>query len=213
MIRSFLHLLILVPALCAAQSDAPVERPALKPGDRWAYNRMDYWTNRVTTVRNIEVTSANDKVIQVVATEPGRPEMDETYTAEWNSVATSLANSTPHSGHLRFPLKIGESHPWKFETIFGPQRNWRSEHERVTRVVGWEEITVPAGKFRALKVVQEGDFRRLDVSVAGKTRTTTWYAPEVKRWVKFLYEDEILTGFQRGPFNKFGEELVSFKVQ
>ena len=55
--------------------------------------------------------------------------------------------------------------------------------------------------------------RRLDVSVAGKTRTTTWYSPEVKRWVKFMYEDEILTGFQRGPFNKFGEELVSYKVQ
>lgn len=213
MIRAAAFLLVLVPMLCAAQAEAPVERPPLKPGDRWVYNRMDYWTNRVSAVRTIEVASAGERVVQVVATEPGKPEMDETYTAEWNSVATTVANSTPHAGNLKFPLRVGDSYPSAYESTFGPQRNWRAQHERIGRVVGWEEITVPAGRFRALKIVVEGDFRRLDVSVAGKTRTTVWYAPEVKRWVKFLYEDDILTGFQRGPFNKFGEELVSFKVQ
>jgi len=198
---------------CASQTEAPVARPAVKPGDRWVYNRMDYWANRVVTVRTIEITMANDKVIQLVATEPGKPEMDETFSADWNSIATTVNNSVPDSGHLKFPLRVGATYPVEYESVFGPQRNWRSKHERKARVVGWEEITVPAGKFRALKVEVEGSFQRLDTSLAGTAKTTIWYVPEVKRWAKLIFEDNILMGPQRGPFNKFGEELVQFKLQ
>ena len=59
----------------------------------------------------------------------------------------------------------------------------------------------------------DGSFQRLDTSIAGSARNVIWYAPEVKRWVKQTYEDVILTGPRRGPNNKFGEELVSFKLQ
>jgi hypothetical protein len=213
MLRLLFVLLVLAPALCAAQNDAPVPRPEVKAGDRWTYNIMDYWANRVTATREWVVSLANDKIIQTVVAESGKPETDESFTPHWNGVATTLATFYPESGLLRFPLQVGGKHAVEFEMVFGPQRNWRSKHERTVEVVGWEEITVPAGKFRALKIVAGGSFQRLDTTMAGSVTWTYWYAPEVKRWVKIMIEDNILTGFPRGPFNKFGAELVSYKVQ
>jgi hypothetical protein len=201
------------PVAALAQTDAPVPRPEVKAGDRWTYNSMDYWGNRVTATRESVVSIANDKIIQTVVTEAGKPETDESFTPEWNGVSTTLATFYPESGALRFPLRVGGKHNVTFEMAFGPQRNWRARHDRTVEVVGWEEVTVPAGKFRALKIVAGGSFQRLDTSIAGSVTWTYWYAPEVKRWVKIMIEDNIMTGFQRGPFNKFGAELVNYKVQ
>ncbi|HVJ13211.1 MAG TPA: hypothetical protein VNC62_16680, partial [Burkholderiales bacterium] len=71
-------------------------------------------------------------------------------------------------------------------------------------VVGWEEIEVPAGKFRALKVHAEGTYQRLDRPNAGWARNTFWYVPTVKRWVKSLYQD---------PSLEIVEELYFYRVQ
>ena len=206
-------LLVAFPAVCIAQADAPIARPEVKAGDRWVYHRMDYWTNRSTATREMQVTVANDKIIQIVATEAGKPEIDESYTSDWNAVATSTNVFYPDNGLLKFPLRVGATYPVAYESVFGKARDFRVKHERTARVVGWEEVTVPAGKFRALKVELDGSFQRLDTSIAGSARNVIWYAPEVKRWVKQTYEDVILTGPRRGPNNKFGEELVNFKVQ
>ena len=51
-------------------------------------------------------------------------------------------------------------------------------------MVGWEDIEVPAGKFRALKVQAEGTFRRSIGPSPDEARNTYWYVPQVKRWVK-----------------------------
>ena len=206
-------LLLAFPGFCAAQTDAPVPRPVVKAGDRWTYNIVDYWSNRVTATREWVVSLANDKIIQAVVTEPGKPEVDESFTPEWNAVATAIGTYYPDTGIWKFPLRVGAKYPAEFEMVFGPQRNWRAKHDRAVEVVGWEDIVVPAGKFRALKIVAGGSFQRLDTSIAGSVTWTYWYAPEVKRSVKTMIEDNILTGFQRGPFNKFGFELVSYRVQ
>jgi hypothetical protein len=203
----------LAPSTALAQTEAPVPRPEIKAGDRWTYNVMDYWTNRVTSTREWVVTTATDMIIQIVVTEAGKPEYDESFTPDWNGVSTALGTYLPDTGLLIFPLRVGAKYDAEFEMIFGPQRNWRAKHSRNVHIVGWEEITVPAGKFRALKIVAGGSFQRLDASIAGSVTWTYWYAPEVKRWVKIMVEDNILTGFQLGPFSKFGTELVSYKVQ
>jgi len=54
---------------------------------------------------------------------------------------------------------------------------------------GWEQVTVPAGTFRALRVTVAG--RRSTnfhtrASATGKFEMTIWYAPEVKRFVKMV---------------------------
>ncbi|HMD28532.1 MAG TPA: hypothetical protein VKH13_08185 [Steroidobacteraceae bacterium] len=48
----------------------------------------------------------------------------------------------------------------------------------------WEQISVPAGQFRALKFTNLINFRSTDFSrSASQRQETVWFAPEVGRWV------------------------------
>jgi len=86
---------------------------------------------------------------------------------------------------------------------------WEVRHEREVTVVGWEEVIVPAGKFRALKIEADGGFFRLDGPQRGTVKSAYWYVPEVKRWVKYAVEQTMLGR----AWTKEGDELVDFRVQ
>ncbi|HEX9397720.1 MAG TPA: hypothetical protein VF943_13390 [Burkholderiales bacterium] len=195
----------------AAQDDGPVARPTVKPGDLWAYRRIDLESGRSMAAFDVRVNFANESIIQsVVIASSGRVEVDQTHTAEWNSIATwDGGNFVPNSGLLKFPLAVGASYVAMFENTIPRRGAFRVKHERKMRVVGWEDVTVPAGTFRALKIVGEGTYQRLDVSASGTVHNVIWYAPQVKRWVKTTYEDRNFGG--RG--NWTSDELVEYKVQ
>jgi hypothetical protein len=209
--KTALAFLLSIPLWCAAQADAPVPRPEVKAGDSWVYRRTDFDTGKVTGRSTSRVAFANDKVIQVVVTRgKGEEEIDETYTAEWNAIALAGGgNFNPHVGTFRFPLVPGASWPADFENTMPRQGAFRVKHERTVKVVGWEDIEVPAGKFRALKIEVKGSFQRLDRALSGTATTMIWYVPAVKRWVKWTYEDQSF----RGRINWWGLELVQYQVQ
>jgi hypothetical protein len=77
-------------------------------------------------------------------------------------------------------------------------------HEYDVTVVGWEDIEVPAGRFRALKLEAQGHYRRLDRPATDEARNTYWYVPRVKRWVKHVYRDATL---------EVVEELYFYRVR
>ena len=97
-----------------------------------------------------------------------------------------------------------------FELVAQRASPVRSKIEGTVKVVGWEDVVVPAGKFRALKVEAKGTIQRLDAAWSGWNRYDVLYVPEVKRWVKSTYEEGV-----RGssPYTKQELELVEFKVQ
>jgi hypothetical protein len=71
------------------------------------------------------------------------------------------------------------------------------EHHEKSRVVGFENVTVAAGKFRAMKVVSE-------VSGAATPMTKTcWYAEGVGL---------VKTTTQGGPI-KYGSELTDYSFK
>jgi hypothetical protein len=197
--------------LCAVAQAQDVPRPDVRAGDSWTFRRVDYETQAVTGVFVTRATFANDRVIQIVSTpKGGEREIDSTFTAEWNQV--SSANSgifEPHQDIFRFPLRPGNTHEARYEVKFPQQGAYQVRHERKVRVVGWEEVQVPAGRFRALRVESEGTFQRVDVSLAGRVKEVMWYVPEVKRYVKWTFENH---GF-RGRIQWWGFELVDYKVQ
>jgi hypothetical protein len=199
------------PVALQAQTDAPVPRPEVKEGDTWVYRRTELESGKVVGRSTSRVAFANDKVIQVVITRgKGEVEIDETYTADWNAIALAGGgNITPHAGTFRFPLVVGASWPANFENTIPRLGAFQVKHERTVKVVGWEDVEVPAGKFRALKIEVNGTFQRIDRALSGTATTVIWYVPQVKRWVKWTYEDR---GF-RGRFNWWGLELVEYKVQ
>ena len=202
-----------------AQEHKPVVAPEVKAGDRWVYRRVDYASGKPRDTYRLEVTFAGNDAIQAVMSGWGAPESDVTYTAEWNDVVSHRGVvNLREKGELQFPLYVGATYKLAWE-LENPRFNRRSgRHERTVNVVGWESVTVPAGTFRALKVVAEGTHRTfLGYSIAspGAVKDTYWYVPQVKRWVKYVHESSTPVPGGRGVHERehSGEELVEFEVQ
>ena len=204
-------LLALLHPVARAQGDAPVPRPEVKVGDRWSYQRVDYDSGRVFGRYTMEVAFAERGVIHVVTTRAKKlEERDNTFTSDWNAVATDGRVFNPHTGLLRFPLRVGDSYRTQFEAAI-LKKSGRASNDRQVKVVGWEEVEVPAGKFRALKIVAEGSFQRLDNASSGTSRNVIWYVPEVRRWVKMVGENRPIGRGGRGEHT--GEELLDYELK
>ena len=133
------------------------------------------------------------------------------WTSDWNSVQSVLGEGVinPDTGFFKFPLQIGDSYNTSFEIAFPQRGSVRIRREYTVKVVGWEEVLVPAGRFRALRLEAEGTYQRLDAPGRGRLRSAFWYAPEAKRWVKNILE----VHGPKGPNILALEELVLFNVQ
>jgi hypothetical protein len=87
------------------------------------------------------------------------------------------------------------------------------------RVVATETITVPAGTFKAIRVLVEHNWRGAQAGghpaqaalFNGARRMTVWYAPEVKRAVK--YSSRLDFGAAPPIDTDFDLELVSYQLQ
>lgn len=202
-------LLLTLAGVVQAQGDA-VERPQVRAGDHWAYRYTEYAPASRTTIVDSEVTYADDRAIHLVASDiAGVKDVDVTYTSEWNLVASRRSGIyEPHAGMLRFPLRPGDSWPSRYRITF-PREDYSTEQDRIAKVEGWEDVQVPAGKFRALKVVAEGSSKRSDRPLWGYVREVMWYAPQVKRFVKWTYE----AGSPRAVNRSFEYELVDYRLQ
>jgi uncharacterized caspase-like protein len=97
---------------------------------------------------------------------------------------------------IAFPLEANAtwSHSLEFEVPAGSPYNYGNSYKvRVDtnyKVVGWEQVTVPAGTFWALKIERRGWLNNLwqqpYLHGAAQVRSTLWYSPEVKYVVKSI---------------------------
>lgn len=213
MIRLAALVLLVCPALCAAQPsapvakpDGPVARPDVKVDDRWVYRHVDKRMKPPTQIYEIRVSFVNAKAIHAVVEAQGRTsQSDAVWTPEWNvAVAVDGGVVEMEKGLFQFPLSPGRRYPAAWEIRRPRAGDFHVRHERKVTVVGWEDIEVPAGKFRALKIQADGYFKRFDKDVQDEARNTFWYVPRVKRWVKSVYQDVQL---------EVVEELYFYRVQ
>jgi hypothetical protein len=191
---------------CLAQSGDPVPKPNVKVDDRWVYRNTDRRMRPPMTVYEIRVSFVDSRVIHAVIERQGsRKESDATWTPEWNAVVLPDEGVVEvEKGMLQFPLSPGQQYAAAWDMRRPRAGAFHVRHERKVKVLGWEDVEVPAGRFRALKLQAEGQFRRLDKSASDKARNTYWYVPRVKRWVKHVYQDATL---------EVVEELYFYRVQ
>jgi hypothetical protein len=197
---------LLLSATCAAQPDKPVAKPDVKIDDRWVYRSTDRRRKPPTSVYEIRVSFVDSRVIHAVVERQGRRgETDATWTPEWNAVVLVDEGVVEvEKGMFQFPLSPGREYRAAWEIRRPRAGAFHVRHERKVTVVGWEDIEVPAGKFRALKVQADGHYRRYDKLASDEARNTYWYVPRVKRWVKHVYQDVQL---------EVVEELYFYRVQ
>lgn len=201
--------------LARAADPAEVAAPALKVGERWVYRTSGYAGGGAFDRIEVEVTAVDDKLVHTVYSGAEGKELDVTWTPQWNAVVDPRgAIWRPNSRGMQFPLRAGDRREAEAELQFTrepppgvrrPPAGARVQMSRTIRVVGWEDVEVPAGRFRALRIDSENVARRLDASVPDtRSRAQTWYAPEVKRWVKQV----VLL-----PTYTVTEELIEYRVR
>lgn len=202
--------LLAFPAVAADETDA-VAKPQVKAGDRWTYRRT-YSSGGAGnfTYENRVASTGPDEILVVSKRRDRTDESDNFYTSEWNAIVLGGLTLIPRAGYFKFPLKVGASYETSYETTNRNSQD-RNRFEMVVKVVGWEDIAVPAGKFRVLKLEAKGTYLRLNQRFGGWAQFDFWYVPDIKRWVKLTYSDG--TRGPTSPDTAFVDEMLEFSVQ
>jgi hypothetical protein len=200
-----------------AQLPSRVEKPALQIGDSWVYRRIDLWKNeesarfewRVSGTDGDSITLDRAMIAGKVSADARPASRRKADRSTWTFADASVSQGRRVT--FAFPLEIGKT--WEFEYAGKRDNGTRVTHQRVARVEAWEDIEVPAGKFKALRVVHAGRFEvhpTIGPVSSGNVTEVLWYVPAVKSFVKREYRDTM--GDLRTR-EQFREELTEYKVQ
>ena len=214
--------------------------PQVNAGDAWVYRST---TERAPSGWNqtedeIKVTRVTPTAI-FIATKPigsTQAPKETLMGLDWSRMRDVNGKETVVNRPLAFPLSDNKSWDVVY-TEQNPNKNHKSEKfDSHFRVVGYEAVEVPAGKFRALKIESEGHWeaqvapgqnvvqsgqtgqdgatlmtqvqKTEERQTSGRLYKAFWYVPEVKRWVKSV-EEYYSSGGVRNE--RYTMELESFK--
>jgi hypothetical protein len=203
--RTFiLLLLIAIPIVSAGQAERRVLKPEIRTGDSWTYRSTNVITPGANDYEH-RVSFTDGKVILLVTTRKSDgKEYDSSWTSDWNAVTSYSGRMfRPHTGFLRFPLRVGDTYQYSFDSMAPRSSTVLSVTKGSAKVAGWDVVDVPAGKFDAIKVEYESTTPLSDGSGTFWVRGTAWYAPDVRRWIKTRTEN---------PKSVSTEELLAFKL-
>jgi hypothetical protein len=230
-------LLLLSASVMAETIDAPM----VKSGDSWVY--------RVTTERGPQGWVQNDQDVSVehadattifLSVKPSGSQqapVEQLVDADWSRSRDINGKQQVVNRPFAFPLELGKKWEVKY-TEANPNRQHLSEtFQTGYAVVGWEDVEVPAGKFKALKIEAEGNWtavvapanqvaaqalntpdssavllqsnRVTTHTVSGRTYEAFWYVPSIKRFVKSVEEYYNSKGIRS---ERYTNELVSDKL-
>lgn len=185
---------------------ASVAVPSLRVGDRWVMRVIDAVSGKETKTYEERVASASGNVIELVQTTLTSQSRGEKVKRR-SEVTVEVTTWSSRGGRsiegdnmaMAFPLRVGKT--WQYSFKAKNQKGEVLRHDRKAAVAGWETVRVPAGEFRALKIVHTGERFGPGGEERGEEAHTFWYAPESKRWIR----RQVVT---RGAKGGLKEELV-----
>jgi hypothetical protein len=194
-----------------------VEKPRFTIGDRWVSRGLVQWQDgvEVNDENSVEskisaVSGDNIELVRTTlssksGTDVGTPSRQKLDASTWTTVNPNIVEGKEVI--LAFPLQVGKT--WRYQyTVRDP----RLDIGMTAKVEGWEEVRVPAGNFKALKVVHEGSWSFTNPygeKWSGRIILTVWYAPEAKNIIRAEYHTRTSMGENR---NKWTRELVQLEV-
>ena len=210
-------LVLCFPSILCAQDK--VEMPVWNVGDKWVFNNSSpYLKNQGT----IEVVNADQDTYTVKF-------LDDICIAETQGFETVLFNKSSLHRVYNLSGNIREKYKKGLRTIFNfplnPGKQWKDEFSAVPvvkvespqildyyniyKVIGWEDVEVQAGKFRAIKLEVTAGHEAKGSTAAFEGTNLYWYSPDVKNFVKCQYDPRSRTFFSE----LFNWELTSFKLK
>jgi hypothetical protein len=188
---------------------SPVVRPP-GIGQSWRYARHDGITGKIIDVQ-VDRVSALDRTVDIESWSEAAPvdARPASWGARWLRPferAASHSSSLPSEVHEPWGMILVDPH-WDLVQVYKRpiplwptelRPGWRSlvntqyqttqatdlPWQQTMTAHGWENISVPAGQFMALRYTNLINFRHSDFSWTNAVRRETlWLAPEVGRWV------------------------------
>lgn len=175
---------VLASTASSAQTAAMPDVGLFAPGDEWVWREIDNMTKLETSGRVNLIVEEKGVRKMVVAGEPRAltyPYLFEPSPKPWRV----------------WPLEVGKQ--WTIDVDFVTTNGAAGNLKQDARVVAYEEVSVPAGKFMAFKIEHDGFVRNGNFN--GRMVDTFWYAPEARADVKHIR--------QVGRMN-FTRELVKY---
>lgn len=158
---------VVMPAAAAA--------PSWRPGDRWVYAWTSGSESGVKTVETIEIREINR--VSFYLARVGEVETFYTRDLHWAGTMADgrvASRMTPPQPWFSWPLEPGRT--WAHQASY-EDRSGKTEFNDQYSVVAAEVVEVPAGRFKAFKIVRQTNRRDSD---------QYWYAPEVRFYVKWI---------------------------
>jgi len=190
----------------AAQDSAKAERPELRVGDTWLFERIDRTSNAKTEVTR-KVLAVGSEDLTIASTE-GSTATEQKWTRELNYVSGDGKRvARPHSQSLVFPLSVGRQ--WKVDGKGVTAAGSDATLEGNCKVSAYEKVTVKAGAFDAFKVECDNEFYIYGSRTRGTQRLVLWYSPDVK----FPIRSELMNRDRLTVFADWTQDLVSTTVK
>ena len=197
-------LVMFLPAMVFGQEK--IEAPIWNVGDKWVFDRegpmevvgSDAQSYSVKFAGGLFPKDASGIAILERSTLNITHILDENKRKKYSDTRKMILN---------FPLTIGKQWKGYYETP--PAGTWGVYQWHETfQVLGWEDVGVRAGKFKAIKLEYKIEKSTPRTGPTSKSRAWYWYSPEIKNFVKCQYEKGYDEGVGREDW-----ELTSFQLK
>lgn len=193
-VSKLIHLALLFIAFsCGDQRRQEAYQPKVsdyKVGEKWTWE----WKSSV----NGEVRGQGKDVQEVVNF---KNELGFYFdnTKQDTVKATKVLNRKKSKTPFRdWPLEVGKK--WTYENEWVNESGEKGKTSQRAEVISFEEVDVPAGKFKAYKIEYNGFIENYEAGGKGKVTDTFWYCPELKVNIKhiqkgandFMYSSELV---------------------
>jgi hypothetical protein len=200
---------------CAPDQGTIEAPPKVRAGDVWIYRENDDYTGIDRGVFRLEVTGVTASEIQARLTLPAGNVVAETYDPQWGwaaisnrgwdwlsrlSYGSATVEFRPPFDSMPFPLQVGRS--WSDNVVaINPATRTQIPIQVSSTARCWENITVPAGAFTALRIERTGYVQDVAWNKSQTTlRMVDWYLPAVNR-VVMTWHDTYYYDYQQDPRN------------
>jgi len=191
-----------VAAMSASGQPAQVPAPALAVGDEWRYTQRSNLNGVVQDTLVLRVTGVDATGYSMLETWGSIGQVQARYDRNLNPLLSHKLAYRPAFPRFRFPLSPGQSWSGTVVTERLPAQPGDSWTDQVKgSVAGWEQVTVAAGTFAALRVDTPFTWGNTRNSAAfGDSSERIWYAPAVRNIV-LLYRVDFAGGrFEEGNY-------------
>jgi len=193
-----------------ARSDAgPGTLPGV--GSRWTYRHRDGFRSAADTDVVVTLADASGNTLTDEVTIANRPGLGVTH--RWDTSRAEFITRTwgeaPLPDFSPYLQGTGRLEPGANLGTLKRFFNLDFTVPMQVRVVGREQVKVPAGTFDAIRVTVTGQVRAYPVNLLGDSRITVWYDVATRRFVK--YTVRTFLGLQH--FEEATLELVRAEVR